>query len=284
MNGPRRVYIDSVDGDRALASAIAAAVHARGGTTSPRLDATVQLVLRTPGADALRSVLGEDTHTFNARVIVVDRIEAVASLDFMLDARDAPPNANASANAPWATLLAELAPAADEAALGGLLLDPRCTATHERRALVERLAARATRAALDQLCASLAAHRGALGSEEATALGRAFASGASRWGVESPFAIELDDPREELSSAELVLFKNAGIYQRLADERGTTVHRAVSEDVPWIVDEQATTSAALLLRAIEAHAGARVWIRGFVLPAAMPWAIWSAVLGQRASR
>lgn len=281
--GLRRVFIDAVDADRVLAEAIASAVRARGALVSPALDATVTLVLRTPGAEALRAVLGDHAHTFNARVHVIQRAEDVTTLE-LADELTTLSATDASARTPWSSARAQLSPSTDEPTLGALLVDPRCVSSHDRRFIVERLAAMGTPTALERLCESLRAHRGALGAEEAAALGRAFARGASRWSVDSPFVIELDDLRDELSFAELALFKNAGTYDRLCDERGAAVHRATVDEVPWIEGDDATTSVTALLRAMEQHASARVWIRGYVLPAAMPWTIWTALLGQRARR
>ncbi|MBL8681025.1 MAG: hypothetical protein JNK05_17720 [Myxococcales bacterium] len=281
--GVRRVFIDAVDADRALAEAIASAVRARGALVSPALDATVTLVLRTPGAEALRAMLGDHAHTFNARVRVIGRAEDVAALE-LTDELTTQSASDASAQTPWRSALAHLSTSADEATLGALLVDPRCVSSHDRRAIVARLATLGTPSALEWLCASLRAHRGTLGADEAAALGRAFAQGASRWSVDSPFVIELDDLRDELSFAELALFKNAGTYVRLCDERGAAVHRALVDELPWIDGDDAATSVTALLRAMEQHASARVWIRGCVLPAAMPWTIWTTLLGQRARR
>jgi len=282
-SGARRVFIETVDGDRALALQIARAVEARGLSVSHRLDESVALVLRTPGAEALRSMLG-DTHTFKSPVRVVDRAEAVATIDLSELMGIAEESADDGASLPWSAALATLTASSDEAECYALLADGRCAGARERRLIVDRLASIGSVLALDLLCESLRGHCGALGAEEATALGRAWARGASRWKIDSPFAIELDDPREELASTELALFKNAGEYSRLCDERGVTVHRAIIEAIPWIDSEDGTSSALALLRSMESHASGRVWIRGWVLPSAMPWTIWTALLGQRARR
>lgn len=258
------------------------ALRARGWRIVEDEGATVSLVVRTPSAAAL-SALVEPAHHGAS---VVFELRGRSDLSALPAPR--PPSSEddlEDATRAWSDRLEALEALGSAVALDELedtLADPRCVDPALRRRLVHRIAARPTTDALTALVRSLARHRGSLGSFEALALGQAFARGRARFDAPGPFAIELDDPRDEAPTPLLSLFRAAGAYERLCDERGWTVHRALVGEVPWIdLEGSSLPSPLALMRALHEASSARVWLLGWVLPAAMPWSIWSALLGQR---
>jgi hypothetical protein len=123
---------------------------------------------------------------------------------------------------------------------------------------------------------------GALGHQEASALGTLRRRGVTRWGVHSPFAVEITDPRDDWTRELHQLASPLGSYEQLFDQRGATVHRFVSPHPPALAQLQAHAHAPHpLQRLLEALAGwtqVRVWIAGVALPAALPWSQWCAIL------
>jgi hypothetical protein len=169
--------------------------------------------------------------------------------------------------------------------LAALLRDPRLLDRRLRARLVDSIAREARPDSLALLAGALLGHRGAGAMEESLAIGRLLAAGITRWPTRGPFAVEFDDPRDDAPPSLIALAIAAGTYQRLHDERGVTVHRAVVGEVPWIEDDGASLPASLLLvRALESYEGARVWLGGITFFASLPWPIWCALLGQRARR
>lgn len=171
------------------------------------------------------------------------------------------------------------------AALDALLCDPRMLEHPARARLLLALERLPPANAIAILAALLRAPFGATLTAEALLLGRLAAAGHARFSHPWTFAIELDDARDELAPLLLAQFRSAPTYERTLDERGYAVHRARFDAVPWIDDEGSERAAPLvLLRAVSALEGARVWFAGCPLPASLPWPLWTALLGQRAGR
>ncbi len=308
-----RVWIERASTEAASSIAtLSSQLASLGLTVLSELDATVTVIVRTRAASRLAALLGPSTtaaqlerlgvarsvrwleesdvprlsHASNVERAQLPTIEAVraihddpAALNALV-ARAELSEFDALARSAEATVGPERA-----ALLAAMLRDPRLVDRRVRARLVEGLARDATAESLGLLAGALLAHRGAGAMEESLAIGRLLASGLTRWPTRGPFAVEFDDPRDEAPAALIALAIAAGAYERLHDERGVTVHRAVVGEVPWIEDDGASLPASLLLvRALESYDGARVWLGGISFPASLPWSIWCALLGQRARR
>lgn len=257
-----------------------------GLTIAPTLDATTALVIRTRRAAEIAALLG----IAHGPAAVLDEHE----LDRLSveDPAATPISAAAATSLPFEALKLRLRALDDErdpelraAAARSLLLDPRMVDGADRAKLVAHVRAARPETAIEALATVMTARRDSAPVIEAVALGRIVAHGAARWPHPWSFAIELDDPRDELSSSLLALFRAHGRYQRLCDERGCTVHRAVFDAPPWLDDAGPSLPPALtLLRALDGSDAARVWFAATPLPASLPWDVWSALLGQRGRR
>jgi hypothetical protein len=308
------VWIEHAAGEASAArDALEARLRAKGISVAATLDASVTVIVRTRAAIDLAALLGDSPSA--AIIARMGRTHAVRWLDE--DAALKPPgrprtdapheefsreSLRASASEPeeiaravrrlpaarlpaLASELGSIRDALDARCALAVLQDPRLHDRSARARLSSALAAMSDPEAFAWLAEAMRAHRGEAGPEEAIALGRLLGSARGRWPASSPFAIELDDPQDELSDPLRALFAEAGRYQRLHDERGATVHRAVIGPVPRIDDEATESSAPLrLLRAICGLASARVWVGGIALPGDLPWPLWCALLGQRPRR
>lgn len=242
----------------------------------------VTWILRSRRASQIAAMLGAPADHRYVSEDELERVQVVAR-----DAEPATPD-----TAPPFTELAQRIERLSRAAQSrersaearALLLDPRVCDGSLRAVLIAILESAPPAESLEALGAAIALRRGSATSE-VVAFGRLVARGARRFEVDGPFAIELDDPREECAPPLLALFRASERYQRLCDERGVAVHRASFRAIPWLdaVSESLPPSLALL-RALEDSDAARVWIAGLVLPASLPWALWTTLLGQRARR
>ncbi|MFO0556964.1 MAG: hypothetical protein U0269_02985 [Polyangiales bacterium] len=242
----------------------------------------VTWVLRSRRASQIAAMLGAASDRRFVSEDELDRVRVVARDD---EARSQEEPTPFHALAQQVATLARRAPSRERTAEARALLhDPRVSESSLRTALIAIVETAAPTEALEALGAAIALRRGSATSE-VVSFGRLVARGARRFEVDGPFAIELDDPRDECAPSLLAWFRAAERYQRLCDERGFAVHRALFRAIPWLdaVSESLPPSLALL-RALEDSDSARVWIAGVVLPAALPWALWTTLLGQRARR
>ncbi len=280
------VFIEHADEHERRAQ-IAQRLTTLGLTIAPTLDSTVALVIRTRRAAEIAALLGVAHGT--AAVIDEHELDRLGVEDAEATQRT---NADAATPLPFEALQLRLRALDDErdselraAAARSLLLDPRMVDNADRARLVAHVQAARPETAIEALATVITARRDSAPVIEAVALGRLVASGAARWPHPWSFSIELDDPRDELSSPLLSLFRAHGRYQRLCDERGCTVHRAIFDAPPWLDDASHSLPPALtLLRALEGSEAARVWFAATPLPASLPWDVWSALLGQRGRR
>lgn len=276
------VLVEVADDEAAERARLEARVLSLGLRVAQDEALGVTWVLRSRRASQIAAMLGAASDLRCVSEDELDRVRVVG--------RDE--NASAQENStPFLSLaqqiatLSRRAPTAERIAdARALLLDPRVSEGSLRAQLIAIVETAAPTEALEALGAAIALRRGAA-TNEVVAFGRLVARGARRFDVDGPFAIELDDPRDECAPSLLSWFRAAERYQRLCDERGVTVHRALYRAIPWLdaVSESLPPPLALL-RAVEDSDSARVWIAGVVLPASLPWALWITLFGQRARR
>lgn len=270
----------------ALAERLARELASMGLTVIERAGAELALIVRTRRADELAALLGQSAPGAVAVLLEdeLDRIEVIAQ-DPQAPARPPASFASFAALARRVEQVDSLAPEARLDALTELLRDPRLLDHPSRARLLHALERLPSTQAVAALGSLLCEPFGPTLAREALALGRLAAAGHARFDHPWTFAIELDDPRDELAPLLLAQLRNAPLYERALDERGFTVHRARFDAVPWIDDDASERAPALvLLRAVSALEGARVWFAACALPASLPWPLWAALLGQRAGR
>lgn len=275
------VLIEHAD-EPARAEQLSRALDSMGLTVVADANAPIALIVRTRRAEELAALLGQSAPAAVAVLLEdeLDRIEVPAQ-----HAPSLTPPSSFAALAKRIEQLESLSLAARIDALHELLRDPRLLDHPSRARLLHALERVPPTHAIAALGALLREPFGPSLAREALLLGRLAAAGHGRFDHPWTFAIELDDPRDELAPPLLAQLRSAPSYERMLDERGFTVHRARFDAVPWIDDEASERSPALvLLRAVSAIEGARVWFAACALPACLPWPLWTALLGQRAGR
>lgn len=276
------VLVEVADDEPDERERLEARVRALGLCVARERAPGVTWVLRSRRASQIAALLGAASDLRDVSEDELDRVRVAARDDAASEQENSTPFHSI---AQQIAALARRAPSRERTAdARALLLDPRVSEGSQRAALVAIVEGGAAAEALEALGAAIALRRGSATSE-VVSFGRLVARGARRFDVDGPFAIEVDDPRDECAPSLLAWFRAAERYQRLCDERGFAVHRACYPAIPWLdaVSESLPPSLALL-RALEDSDSARVWIAGVVLPASLPWALWTTLLGQRARR
>lgn len=275
------VRVECAPGEAGLREKIEARVRAIGLRVADEGEPDVSLVVRSRRAAQLASLFGADAPRHCITEDELDRV-SVEELASATDAQHPTPFAEIELRI---ADLSRRSPSTDRTTEAARwLLDPRVIDAASRAALVSIVESASAVIAIETLCAAIALRRSSA-STEAVAFGRLVARGARRFELDGPFAIELDDPRDECTPATLASFRDSERYQRLRDERGSTVHRALFAEIPWLDAMSDTLPPALsLLRSLNDSDAARVWIAGATLPASLPWTLWTTILGQRARR
>jgi hypothetical protein len=276
------VLVEVADDEHGERARLEERVRALGLRVARANSEGVTWVLRSRRASQIAAMLGTTSQHRCMSEDELDRVRLVESTDEASVPNDPTPYVSL---AEQIALLPRRTPSPERIAEARAhLLDPRVCDGSLRATLIAIVESAPPEVALETLGAAIALRRGSA-THEVVAFGRLVAQGARRFEIDGPFAIELDDPRDECAPTTLSWFRAAERYQRLCDERGITVHRALYRAIPWLNAVSETLPPPLaLLRMLEASDSARVWIAGVVLPASLPWSLWTTLFGQRARR